>query len=71
MPNGTLCGKAVVDMVLGELEGRAISELQTEMVQKGDIPKSYLLSTERIRKARTMLTVAQQDEQGVRMNGLV
>ena len=71
MPNGTLCGKAVVDMVLGEMEGKDIGHVQMEMVQKGDIPKSYLLSQERIQKARSMMTVAQQDAQGVHMVGVV
>lgn len=71
MPNGTLCGKAVVDMVLGTQHGEELATLQESMVQKGDIPKSYLLSRERIEKARTMLTVKEQDERGVHMIGLV
>ena len=71
MPNGTLCGKAVVDMLLAETGGKEIGSVQTEMVQKGDIPKSYLLTKERIDKARKMLTVQQQDEQGVHMNGIL
>jgi glycine/D-amino acid oxidase-like deaminating enzyme len=65
MPNGTLCGKAVVDMVLAELEGKDFETVVASMVKDGDIPKSYLLSKERIEKARTMLTVEQQDEKGV------
>ncbi|KAF2821862.1 DAO-domain-containing protein [Ophiobolus disseminans] len=71
MPNGTLCGKAVVDMVLGELEGKELGTLQKEMVQTGDVPSSYVISTERIERARGMLTVLQQDELGVHMNSLV
>lgn len=90
MPNGTLCGKAVVDMLLGveadgldgredmgesrlerKNEGSGLEALQKEMVAKGDIPQSYLLTQERIDRARKMLTVQQQDEQGVHMNGLV
>lgn len=70
MPNGTLCGKAVVDMVLGEQE-KGLSVLQEEMVQRGDIPKSYLLTQDRIDRARKMLTVQQQDDKGVHMNGVV
>lgn len=70
MPNGTLCGKAVVDMVLGEPE-KGLSALQEEMVQKGDIPKSYLLTKERIDRARKMLTVQQQDDVGMRMTSAV
>ena len=71
MPNGTLCGKAVVDMMLGELEGQQLSAVQTAMVEKGHIPSSYILSKERIDKARQMLTVQQQDERGVRIDPMV
>ncbi|CAE7015240.1 hypothetical protein CFE70_002637 [Pyrenophora teres f. teres 0-1] len=71
MPNGTLCGKAVIDMVLGELEGRDLSAVQTAMVEKGHIPSSYILSKERINQARQMLTVQQQDERGERMDPMV
>lgn len=71
MPNGTLCGKAIVDMMLGELQGRELGALSEEMVQKGDIPKSYLLTQERVQRARDMLTVQQQDENGVHMNGIL
>jgi glycine/D-amino acid oxidase-like deaminating enzyme len=71
MPNGTLCGKAVVDMVLGEQEGKEHGQVVESMVKAGDIPRSYVLSKERIEKARKGLTVLQQDEQGVHMNGVV
>jgi hypothetical protein len=71
MPNGTLCGKAVVDMVLGEMEGRELEEVQGSLVKEGAIPKSYLLNKERIERARGMLTVEQQDERGVHMLGVV
>lgn len=71
MPNTTLCGKAVVDMLLGEETGQDLGALQAQMVQSGDIPSSYLLTTERIERARTFLTVQRQDEQGMHMNGVV
>ncbi|KAH9881103.1 hypothetical protein J1614_001597 [Plenodomus biglobosus] len=71
MPNGTLCGKAVVDMVLGEMEGKEFGTLSEEMVSRGDLPKSYVLTKERVERARGMLTVQQQDERGVHMNGVV
>ncbi|KAH7075283.1 FAD dependent oxidoreductase-like protein [Paraphoma chrysanthemicola] len=71
MPNGTLCGKAVVEMVLGELEGKNLGELQEQMVKDGDMPRSYVLSQERIERARKGLTVQQQDERGVHMIGVV
>ncbi|KAJ4355500.1 uncharacterized protein N0V89_003516 [Didymosphaeria variabile] len=71
MPNGTLCGKAVVDMVLGEAAGTDITKVQAQMVEKGDIPQSYLITPERLTKARLWPTVEQQDQGGVHMNGLV
>ena len=71
MPNGTLCGKAVVDMMLGEASGEELSALHEQMVKKGDIPKNYILTKERIDRARTFLTVQQQDDSGVHMNGVV
>ncbi|KAF2646327.1 DAO-domain-containing protein [Massarina eburnea CBS 473.64] len=64
MPNGTLCGKAVAEMVLGEFEGKDVNQLQAEMVKKGDLPKSYLVSEERIAHARLLASVAAQDEAG-------
>jgi hypothetical protein len=72
MPNTTLCGKAVVDMLLAEEAGHDLSTVQAQMVQKGDMPSSYILTKERIERARTaFLTVQQQDERGVHMNGVV
>lgn len=71
MPNGTLCGKAVVDMVLGERQGRELGALQDDMVRSGAIPRSYLLTKERVDRARGMLTVQQQDERGRPRSGVV
>ncbi|KAF2114062.1 FAD dependent oxidoreductase [Lophiotrema nucula] len=72
MPNGTLCGKAVVDMVLAEEAGEELSAFQAKMVKDGDLPESYILSKERIQNARAkFLTVAEQDAKGVHMNGVV
>lgn len=59
-------------MLLGEEAGLELGALQSQMVQSGDIPSSYLLTQERIERARTFLTVQQQDEQGVHhMSGVV
>ncbi|KAF1835648.1 FAD dependent oxidoreductase [Decorospora gaudefroyi] len=72
MPNGTLCGKAVVSMVLGVGEpGVELSDVQASMVRAGDVPESYILTSERMERARRLLTVQQQDELGVNMNGVV
>lgn len=58
-------------MLLGEEAGQDLGALQAQMVQSGDIPSSYVLTKERIERARTFLTVQEQDEQGVRMNAMV
>ena len=71
MPNGTLCGKAVVDMMLGEEAGAEIGALQERMVEEGGIPQSYIITAERMAKARMWPTVEQQDKGGVHMNGVV
>lgn len=72
MPNGTLCGKAVVEMVLAaEKEDVKFAALLDGMVEKGDIPKSYLISKERIERARRWPTVAVQDREGMRMTSEV
>jgi hypothetical protein len=58
-------------MVLGEQEGKDLAKLQEQMVKDGDMPRSYVLSKERIERARKGLTVQQQDERGVHMIGVV
>ncbi|KAF2104479.1 FAD dependent oxidoreductase-like protein [Rhizodiscina lignyota] len=64
MPNGTLCGKAVVDMLLADENGADMAKVQQDMVEKGDIPKLYLLTQERIDNARALPTVKTQYDEG-------
>jgi hypothetical protein len=64
MPNGTLCGKAVVDMLLASEKGADMAEVQRNMVAKGDIPELYLLTEDRIKKAKKLPSVRVQDEEG-------
>ncbi|KAF2184092.1 FAD dependent oxidoreductase [Zopfia rhizophila CBS 207.26] len=71
MPNGTLCGKAVVDMALGEQSGENVHVLQEKMVESGDIPRAYLITKERIAKARLFPTVTVQEQEGIHINRLV
>ncbi len=54
MPNGTLCGKAVVEMMLGEEEGQELDALHERMVKEGDIPANYIITKERIDRARAI-----------------
>ncbi|KAF1988931.1 FAD dependent oxidoreductase [Aulographum hederae CBS 113979] len=61
MPNGTLCGKAVVDMVLAEAEGEDLKALHSRMVEEGDLPQAYLITSQRFEKAKNLPTVAAQD----------
>ena len=61
MPNGTLCGKAVVEMMLGQIHGLRTQEVQEELVSRGNLPKAYIISRERIERCREMDTVEVQD----------
>jgi glycine/D-amino acid oxidase-like deaminating enzyme len=71
MPNGTLCAKAVVEMVLGDAAGEDCLVLQEKLVKEGDLPKSYLITEERIARARSWPTVAVQDKEGRHMTSVV
>lgn len=71
MPNGTLCGAALAKMVLSEGEGEEYESLVQEMVEQGEIPQSYLITEERIKKAREWPTVAVQDREGMHMTPVV
>ncbi|KAF2727449.1 FAD dependent oxidoreductase [Polyplosphaeria fusca] len=69
MPNGTLCGKAVVDMMLAEEAGEEPGGVVERMISAGDIPKSYVISAERIARAREFPTVEVQDRDGILVTG--
>jgi glycine/D-amino acid oxidase-like deaminating enzyme len=59
MPNGLLCGKAVVEMVLAD------EDVRQRLVEKGDLPEAYLITKKRIERARRWPTVEVQDREGV------
>lgn len=64
MPNAALCAKAVVDMMIpdhGE-GGEGASQV--------DLPPEYLLTEDRLEKARECETVAEADKRGAFMLGL-
>ena len=61
MPNGTLCGKAVVDMMLAQEAGQSLITVQEQMVKSGDLPKSYLITKERIERCKKLDSVEVQD----------
>lgn len=61
MPNAALCAKAVVDMMVNDHgEGR-------EGASQVDLPPEYLLTEDRLEKARTCETVAEADKRGAFM----
>ncbi|CAI6341133.1 unnamed protein product [Periconia digitata] len=62
MPNGTLCGRAIAKLVLGNREGKELDEMQAEMVGKAELPASYLITEERIEKARLFPIVERQND---------
>lgn len=65
MPNGTLCGKAVVDMLLAAEQGVSTLETQRRLVAEGDLPRAYLITEDRIARARALPSVREQDEIGM------
>jgi len=64
MPNATLCAKALVGMMEAEERGD-LCEFQSGLVEKGDLPNSYIISKERIEACRKMPSVKEQDESGI------
>lgn len=64
MPNGTLCGKAVVDMMLAPIRGKAIEDVQKELVQSGNLPESYIISRARVLRCKELENVEVQDRNG-------
>jgi hypothetical protein len=53
-------------IALAEEEGSDLDALQEKMVEEGDIPRGYLITLQRIKKARQMLTVEETDNAGMK-----
>lgn len=68
MPNGALCGKAVVDMLLAQEAGLPVDAVQEQLVKSGNLPRSYLITKERIERCKRLDSVEVQD--GKRSEGL-
>ena len=64
MPNATLCGKAVVEMILGKLEGMEVRDIQEQLVENGNLPKAYTVSEERLERCQKIDSVKVQDWNG-------
>lgn len=60
MPNGTLCAKALIEMVLGNESGAPLDYVEDKLVRTGELPRSYLISEERIERCKQMETVEEQ-----------
>ena len=65
MPNGTLCGKAVVDMMLAQEAGLPVDAVQEQLVKSGNLPRSYLITKERIERCKGLDSVEVQDVKGL------
>ena len=61
MPNATLCGKAVVEMLLGEETDAVFDHIAERMVSNGDLPRAYVITRERMQRAQELDVVEVQD----------
>lgn len=62
MPNGTLCGKAVVEMLLGEESQAPYEYVAERLVKTGQLPAAYVITPERMERAKGLESVRRQDE---------
>ena len=65
MPNATLCGKAVVEMILAQESGVAIHEVRDKLITNGDLPQAYVISQERMERCKHMDSVQVQEQKGI------
>lgn len=64
MPNATLCGKAVVDVLLGHRNGLAVEDVEQQQVRNGNLPESYRITRSRTQRCRELDSVETQDRKG-------
>jgi glycine/D-amino acid oxidase-like deaminating enzyme len=64
MPNATLCGKALVKMIMEDEDSKSSEEVANQLVRLGELPASYVISEERMRRAMEMMDVHTQDRNG-------
>ncbi len=60
MPNGTLCGKAVVEMLLGEESGAPIEYVEEKLVRTGNLPQAYVITKDRMERCKALASVSLQ-----------
>ncbi len=61
MPNATLCGKAIADMVLGAESDGPYEYVTERLVKTGDLPQAYVITEERMERCKALETVQAQD----------
>lgn len=71
MPNGTLCGRAVAQMVLSHLfpassqtSLQSLESTTRNLIVAGDLPEQYVLTPERVERAIKMPSVAMLEQEG-------
>ena len=62
MPNATLCGKAVVEMVLGDESGAPADYVAERLVRTDMLPQAYVITKERMERASRLGSVYEQDK---------
>ena len=62
MPNASLCAKAVVEMILGERSVAPADYVTERLVRTGNLPQAYVITKERIERAKAMESVQARDE---------
>ncbi|KAL9103454.1 MAG: hypothetical protein Q9163_001517 [Psora crenata] len=66
MPNGTLCAKAVVEMLLSEEGGVPAGYVEERLIETRDLPRSYFITDERIKRCTRFDSVEMQAKKGQR-----
>ena len=61
MPNGPLCGKALVDMILEDESGAPAEYVSERLVRTNNLPQAYLITKERIDRAKMLDSVLMQE----------
>ena len=63
MPNGTLCGRAIVEMILGAESDAPYEYLTERLVKTGGLPRAYVVTKERIERCSVLDSVQSQDDE--------
>ena len=62
MPNGTLCGKAIVEMVLGAESDGPYEYVTERLIDSGNLPQAYVITKERMERCKALDSVQAQDD---------